>query len=88
MTNLISLLLLLCVGFLLLAATDLVMLHHSEDEPSQDHSNRLDKLLVLICTSGCCIAIYGGESESTRFISQLSVKLRNISSYTVGFVYS
>ncbi|XP_063914214.1 adenylate cyclase type 6 isoform X1 [Zophobas morio] len=59
MTNLISLLLLLCVGFLLFAATDLVMVHHSETDLPQEHSKRLEKLLVLIGTSGCCIAIYG-----------------------------
>ena len=61
MTNLISLLLLLCVGFLLFAATDLVMVHHSETDLPQEHSKRLEKLLVLIGTSGCCIAIYGGK---------------------------
>lgn len=66
MTNLISLLLLLCIGFLLFAATDIVMVHHSETDPPQEHSFRLDKLLVLICTSGCCIAIYGGKSCKNR----------------------
>lgn len=59
MTNLISLLLLLCVAFLLLAATDLIMVHHSEELPRHS-THRSDKLVVLICTSGCCIAIYGG----------------------------
>ncbi|KAJ8985481.1 hypothetical protein NQ317_015020 [Molorchus minor] len=61
MTNLISLLLLLCIGFLILAGTDFVMPREVLEEfsPNQTDSNRLDKLLVLMCTSGCCIAIYG-----------------------------
>ncbi|CAH1183148.1 unnamed protein product [Phaedon cochleariae] len=54
MTNLISLLLLLCIGFLLVAVIDLALPRSIEA-----HGNKTDKLLVLGCTSGCCIAIYG-----------------------------
>ncbi|KAJ8947426.1 hypothetical protein NQ318_009632, partial [Aromia moschata] len=62
MTNLISLLLLLCIGFLVVAAADFIMPRQTDlEDISQMHTNsvRLDKLLVLMCTSGCCIAIYG-----------------------------
>ncbi|XP_049822325.1 adenylate cyclase type 6 [Aethina tumida] len=57
MTNLITLLLLLCIGFLFLAAADFVI--GKQPDTDQNPAYRLDKLLVLMCTSGCCIAIYG-----------------------------
>lgn len=59
MTNLITLLLLLCIGFLFLAAADFVI--GKQPDTDQNPAYRLDKLLVLMCTSGCCIAIYGGK---------------------------
>ncbi|KAL1491228.1 hypothetical protein ABEB36_011857 [Hypothenemus hampei] len=49
MTNLISLLLLLCATFLLLGAIDVIL----------ENSNRFDYLVVIITTSACCIAVYG-----------------------------
>lgn len=67
MTNLISLLLLLCVGFLMVAATDFVLPRHAdgpETSKIQTGSDRLDKLLVLMCTTGCCIAIYAGKAQN------------------------
>lgn len=67
MTNLISLLLLLCVGFLMVAATDFVLPRHAdgpETSKIQTGSDRLDKLLVLMCTTGCCIAIYAGKTQN------------------------
>ncbi|CAH0556509.1 unnamed protein product [Brassicogethes aeneus] len=57
MTNLITLLLLLCIGFLFSSSTDFIIIKHSDLFRSS--TNRLDKLLVLMSTSGCCIAIYG-----------------------------
>ncbi|CAG9853898.1 unnamed protein product [Phyllotreta striolata] len=58
MTNLITLLLVLCVCLLVISLTDFVMPRKlPEDGPLPD-SIRYDKLLVLVCTSGCCIAIY------------------------------
>ncbi|XP_045470841.1 adenylate cyclase type 5 isoform X2 [Harmonia axyridis] len=67
MTNLLSLLLLLCVVLLLLAAADMILMHHSFSSPTRLQNSTtyrggfdpLDKSLVLVSTSGCCIAIYG-----------------------------
>ncbi|XP_050309955.1 adenylate cyclase type 5 isoform X2 [Anthonomus grandis grandis] len=60
MTNLISLLLLLCIGFLLLAAADFMMLpRHEKFHSINEDSTQLNYLVVLMCTSACCIAIYG-----------------------------
>ncbi|XP_017784775.1 PREDICTED: adenylate cyclase type 6 isoform X2 [Nicrophorus vespilloides] len=53
MTNLIMLLLLLCVSLLLLAGSDLIFLHPF------DVKDQMEKLIVLMATSACCIAIYG-----------------------------
>ncbi|XP_074031127.1 adenylate cyclase type 6 isoform X2 [Leptinotarsa decemlineata] len=53
MTNLISLLLAICITFLVIALTDFVMPRRPEEGVDYD------KLLILMCTSGCCIAIYG-----------------------------
>ncbi|KAK9870649.1 hypothetical protein WA026_008210 [Henosepilachna vigintioctopunctata] len=68
MTNLLSLLLILCVVLLLLAATDVVFMQqgsHSSVKLDRVTSkigfNLMDKSLVVISTSGCCLAIYGGE---------------------------
>ncbi|XP_018566319.1 adenylate cyclase type 6 isoform X1 [Anoplophora glabripennis] len=59
MTNLISLLLLLCIGFLMVAAIDFALPREEDASKIQAGSDRLEKLLVLMCTTGCCIAIYG-----------------------------
>lgn len=64
MTNLITLLLLLCSGFLIIAAIDFIIpypVNESYPEIVVDLPSSKDKLLVLLCTSGCCIAIYGGK---------------------------
>lgn len=52
MTNLISLLLLLCIVFLLLGVVDFIL-------PRDHYEDRLHYLVVLMCTSACCIAVYG-----------------------------
>lgn len=81
MTNLITLLLFLCISLLILAGSDLVMRNNAEKRIHQEMENnsqeRLDKLVVLLCTSGCCIAIYGGKYFSMNIISKISVNLRN-----------
>ncbi|XP_030746554.1 adenylate cyclase type 5-like, partial [Sitophilus oryzae] len=59
MTNLISLLLLLCIGFLLLGAVDFILPKAEVAHSIFEDSSRMDKLVVLMCTSACCIAIYG-----------------------------
>lgn len=60
MSNLISLLLLLCVVLLLLAVIDIILSNPGNvDRDDASGFGRLDKLLVVISTSGCCIAIYG-----------------------------
>lgn len=65
MTALITLLLVLCISLLFLAGADVIARHSLEpkyiEENSVQFQNRLDKLVVLMCTSGCCIAIYGGK---------------------------
>ncbi|KAK9693517.1 Adenylate cyclase, conserved domain [Popillia japonica] len=56
MTNLITLLLIFCISIIIVAGTDLIQNHNADKMvPHQ----RLDKLIVLMSTSGCCVAIYG-----------------------------
>lgn len=66
MTTLITLLLVLCISLLFLAGADVITRHSIEAKYEEDNSiqfqDRLDKLVVLMCTSGCCIAIYGGNN--------------------------
>ncbi|CAG9768347.1 unnamed protein product [Ceutorhynchus assimilis] len=59
MTNLISLLLLLCIGFLLLGVADFIVPHPEESHSIYEDTTRFDYLVVLMCTSACCIAVYG-----------------------------
>ncbi|XP_048520982.1 adenylate cyclase type 6 [Dendroctonus ponderosae] len=59
MTNLISLLLLLCIGFILLGAVDFVLPRVEDFHSAFEDSPRLDYLVALMCTSACCIAVYG-----------------------------
>ncbi|XP_066259052.1 adenylate cyclase type 6 isoform X1 [Euwallacea similis] len=59
MTNLISLLLLLCIAFLLLGAVDFILPRDEDSHSFFKDSTRLDYLVVLMCTSACCIAVYG-----------------------------
>ncbi|KRT86538.1 Adenylate and Guanylate cyclase, partial [Oryctes borbonicus] len=56
MTNLITLLLIFCISIIIVAGTDLIQNHNADKIVSQQ---RLDKLVVLMSTSGCCVAIYG-----------------------------
>lgn len=78
MTNLIALLLLLCAGFLVIGAVDFVtpsFVGETESDKVVElpgSSDRLDKLLVLMCTSGCCIAIYGGRCTLSLLVTLLS----------------
>ncbi|XP_076269275.1 adenylate cyclase type 6 isoform X2 [Rhynchophorus ferrugineus] len=58
MTNLIWLLLLLCIGFLILGVLDFILPKPFESHSVFEDSSRIDKLVVLMCTSACCIAIY------------------------------
>ncbi|KAB0798417.1 hypothetical protein PPYR_09410 [Photinus pyralis] len=53
MTSLISLLLLFCVGIFILTSIDLL------PKESRVTSDRLNKLLGFLCTSGSCVVIYG-----------------------------
>lgn len=68
MTTLITLLLVLCISLLFLAGADIITRHNLEmkyfEENSIQFQDRLDKLVVLMCTSGCCIAIYGGNNDT------------------------
>lgn len=70
MTNLITLLLLLCISMVVLAGVDLVLprLSGMEEEVTKEEgegfierASRFDKLLVLMCTAACCIAIYSSK---------------------------
>lgn len=72
MTNLITLLLLLCIALVALAGVELV-LPRLRDEGFVEHPSRFDKLLVLMCTAACCIAIYSSEYENWVFINALLV---------------
>ncbi|KAI4464612.1 adenylate cyclase type 1 [Holotrichia oblita] len=45
------------VNIIIVAGTDLIQNHHADKMVSHQ---RLDKLIVLMSTSGCCVAIYGG----------------------------
>ncbi|KAK5646083.1 hypothetical protein RI129_004547 [Pyrocoelia pectoralis] len=53
MTSLISLLLLFCIGLFVLTSIDLL------PKETKISSDRLNKLLGFLCTSGACVVIYG-----------------------------
>ncbi|XP_072401648.1 adenylate cyclase type 6 isoform X2 [Diabrotica undecimpunctata] len=59
MTNLITLLLMICVVMLVISLTDFAMPRQLPTNATEVHAIQYDKLLVLVCTSACCIAIYG-----------------------------
>lgn len=72
MTNLITLLLLLCISMVVLAGVDLVLprltgieeaeeVNKGAEEGFIERATRFDKLLVLMCTAACCIAIYSSK---------------------------
>lgn len=97
MTNLITLLLLLCISLLFLAGADVILRHSLETKYYQSNSSqfqdRLDKLVVLMCTSGCCIAIYGGniwravKLQFLRLISFVAVLLAVLSKPAMNEIY-
>lgn len=60
MTNLITLLLIFCISIIIVAGTDLIQSQRAENGETASQQ-RLDKLVVLMSTSGCCVAIYGGK---------------------------
>lgn len=73
MTNIISLLVLVCIAFVVLAGSEMVFVHDTSAHTFTvyngnltDQATQIDKLLVLICTTGCCIAIYSGEYIRVR----------------------
>lgn len=73
MTNLIFLLLLLCSAFLIVAATDFFVVPNRTDNETDilvetTGSSYKDKLLMLMCTSLCCIAVYGGKKIKNDLI--------------------
>ncbi|KAF5269198.1 hypothetical protein FQR65_LT02499 [Abscondita terminalis] len=53
MTSLISLLLLFCIGLFIITSVDLL------PKENKISSDRLNKLLGFLCTSGTCVVIYG-----------------------------
>ncbi|XP_056643903.1 adenylate cyclase type 6 [Diorhabda sublineata] len=59
MTNLITLLLTLCVLLFMISLTDFAMPRQLDTHTTGPDLVPYDKLLVLMCTSACCVAIYG-----------------------------
>lgn len=87
MTNLITLLLLLCSGFLIIAAVDFIIPPQvQESYPVGSSHNSMDKLLVLLCTSSCCIAIYGGKY--CHKVLELTIFLGKFFQLNISYFYT